>query len=298
MSREDSPPLRLLEEAGYEPVFPTPGRQPSEEELIAEAEGVVGYIAGVEPISERVLRSMKELRAISRNGVGIDNIDMAVARELGVTVLRAQGSNARGVAELAILHMLLLKRKALPGMISLKQHSWEREKGSELTGVTLGIIGMGSIGMLVAELSLAFGMEVLGYDPYPSQRAKGLKKVEWASMTELWRRSEIITLHCPPQDNGEPIVDRRRLESAGDGLLLINSARSSLVDDEAVLDALDSEKLAGYSVDAFAQEPPSDWRIVDHPKVVATPHVGGHTNESGGRAAEAAVRNLLEELGR
>lgn len=294
MSRGDSPPLRMLEEADYEPIFPTPGRQPSEDELIAESEGVVGYIAGVEPITERVLRSMKGLRAISRNGVGVDNIDLAVAEELGIRVLKAEGSNARGVAELALLQMLLLKRKALPAMISLKEHSWEREKGSELAGVKLGIVGMGSIGVLVAELARAFGMDVVGYDPYPSRKAESAARL--VGMDELWRESEIVTLHCPPQENGEPLVDHRRLESARDGLLLINTARSSLVDDDAVLDALDSGKLGGYSVDAFAKEPPAEWRVVDHPKVAATPHIGGHTEESGGRAAEAAVRNLIEEL--
>ena len=294
MSRGESPPLRLLKEAGYEPVFPAPGRQPSEDELIAAREGVVGYVAGVEPITGRVLRSMKELRAISRNGVGIDNIDLSAAEELGIRVLKAQGSNARGVAELALLQMLLLKRKALPAMIELKKHNWEREKGGELPDVKLGIIGMGSIGVLVAELAKAFGMEVLGHDPYPSAKAKLTAPL--VELDLLWEECEIITLHCPPQENGEPIVDRRRLESAQEGLLLINTARSSLVDDEAVLEALNSGKLGGYSVDAFAQEPPTDWRIVDHPKVAATPHIGGNTRESGGRAAEAAVRNLLEEL--
>lgn len=297
MSRGPSLCLRMLEDAGYDLVIPSPGRQPTETELVNSVEGVVGYVAGVEPISERFLRAASDLKAISRNGVGIENIDVSAAEALGVRVLRAEGANARGVAELALLHILLLSRKSLPSIIGLKQHRWERVKGNELCGAKLGVFGMGSIGSLVAELAQSFGMIVSCYDPYPSSETTAMDGLSWVSAGELWAESDIVTLHCPPQENGKPIVDRDALSQAKSGLLLVNTARSALVDEEAVLEALESDRLGGYSIDAFAHEPPTDWRLVDHPNVIATPHLGGFTEESSRRAAEAAVRNLLQVLG-
>lgn len=276
-------------------VFSRPGSFPSEEELLMLLPGCVGYLAGIEPICARVLDAAKQLRVIGRNGTGIDNIDMDVARRNGLVVCRAEGANARGVAELAFGHILASVRATPWSDHNLKQAKWERSKGLELEGRTLGLIGCGKIGRIVAGFALAFDMEVIAHDLCP-ENAFSSAHFSYGTFDEVMARADIISLHCPAMDDGSALVNRRTIALMKRGVYLVNTARAGLMDDDAVLEALDSGQIAGVAIDVFRMEPPEDLRLARHSRVIATPHIGGFTDEGVDRAVTVAVRNMLDAL--
>ena len=296
VTKNGHPSLDALKDAGFEVVFSKPGCFPTEEELLELLPGCVGYLAGVETISANVLDSAPDLRVISRNGTGTDGIDLAAAQRNGIEVCRAQGANARGVAELTFGHILSSVRSVPFSDSMLKQGQWIRRKGIELDGRTLGLVGCGKIGQLVAGFALAFGMKVKAYDPYPAEGFEPVGEFEYCTLDELLQDADIISLHCPANEDGTPLIDEAALGLMKDGVYIVNTARGSLVDDDALLETLQSRKVAGATVDAFESEPPEDWRLVNDPRVTATPHTGGFTEESVARAMAAAVENILSVL--
>jgi D-3-phosphoglycerate dehydrogenase len=296
LTREGDPALDLLREAGYEVVTSTPGKQPDEAELLRVVPSCVGWIAGVEPVSTRVLEAARGLRAISRNGTGVDNIDLAGAARLGIRVLRAEGANARGVAELAIGLILALLRQIPWSDARLKTGAWERRRGREIGGRTVGVVGCGRIGRLVAELALGLGARVVGHDAVPVQGFAPGPAFRYADLDTVLADADVLTLHCPALAAGRPLLDAAALARVKAGAVLVNTARASLVDEGAVLAALDEGRLGGFATDVFPEEPPVSTRLVSHPRVIATPHLGGFTDESVALATRVAVENLLEAL--
>jgi D-3-phosphoglycerate dehydrogenase / 2-oxoglutarate reductase len=294
-TRGGHPALEALKDAGFEVVFCRPGALPTEEELLAQLPGCVGYLAGVEKVSAKLLETAKELRVISRNGTGADAIDVAAAERLGIKVLRTQGANARGVAELAMALMLCLARSLTQTDQSMKAQRWERHEGFELEGRTLGLVGCGRIGRLVTKFALAFEMKIVAFDPMPnwSDVPRGFR---YADFDEVLGSSDVLSLHCPPRAGGRPILDEDSIEKLKKGVIVINTARGGLIDDEAMLRALDSGRVKGIGLDVFDSEPPGDWRLAVHPRAVSSPHIGGYTPESIDRAMYGAVENLLEVL--
>jgi len=296
VTKNGHPSLDALKEAGHEVVFSKPGCFPTEDELIELLPGCVGYLAGVETISAKVLDSAKDLKVISRNGTGVDSVDLAAAERNGIKVCRAEGANARGVAELTFAHILSSIRSVAFSDRLMKQHEWTRRKGIELRGRTLGLVGCGQIGRLVADFALAFGMKVKAFDPYPPEGFQPGGDFAFCTLEELFQQADIISLHCPANPDGTPVIDKAALGLMKDGVYLVNTARGSLFDDEALLEALENGKVAGVAVDAFESEPPEDWRLVDDPRVTATPHTGGFTDESVAGAMTVAVENILSVL--
>ncbi|MEX2672700.1 MAG: phosphoglycerate dehydrogenase [Phycisphaeraceae bacterium] len=286
------PALARLEKAGYEVVYCTPGKQPSEDELLALLPGCVGYLAGVEPVSAKVLTAATELRVISRNGVGIDNVDLQEAAAHNIAVCKAEGANARGVAELAMALMFALARAVPSSDAAIKAGDWQRRQGIELLDRTIGIVGCGRIGRTVAQLATGIGMNVIGYDPYPSKDAN----ITFASLDEVVARADVITLHCPPRKDGGPVLDAAMLGTVKPGVLIVNTARHALIDREALAAALEADRVGGVALDVFATEPPERDTLLSDPRVIATPHIGGFTQESVDRAVGAAVDNILEVL--
>jgi len=290
------PALEKLTQAGAEIVFSNPGVQPGQDELIELLDGCTGMLAGVEPITARVLNSTDTLKVISRNGTGVNNIDLDKAKEKGITICRAVGANSRGVAELTFGHILSAVRSIPFSDSALKNRRWERRKGIELYSRTLGVIGCGNIGKLVAGFALAFGMKVLAYDPYPEKSFNPSPDFSYCRFDALLSASDIISLHCPAPENGRAIIDTQAISKMKDGVYLVNTARAELVDNNAALAALRVGKIAGLALDVFETEPPDDWELVKDHRVIATPHTGGFTKESIDRAVRAAVDNLLREV--
>ena len=296
VTKHGHPSLDVLKDAGYEIVFSKPGCFPTEDELIELLSGCVGYLAGVEEISAKVLDSARELKVISRNGTGVDGVDLEAAQRNGIKVCRAQGANARGVAELTFAHMLCAIRSVSFNDTAMKSGDWTRRKGMELEGRTLGLIGCGKIGQLVAGFAAGFGMKVLAYDLYPDEHFSPTGDFAYCELGELLTDADIISLHCPGNADGTALIDKEAIEMMKRGVYLINTARGSLLDDDAVLAALDAGMIAGVTVDAFESEPPEDWRLAKDVRVVATSHIGGFTEESVARAMTVAVKNILIEL--
>jgi len=296
VTRGGHPALQRLTDQGFEIVFSTPGVQPDEEELLKLLPDCVGMLAGTEKITRKVLRSAKKLKAISRNGVGINNIDLAAAKELGIKILTTPGANARGVAELTFGLILTLVRSIAFADRCMKQQDWQRRKGIELQGRTLGIIGCGNIGKLVAKFALAFNMKVLAYDPYKDESFNPSKEFRYSSLKELFECSDIISLHCPLTSDNKSLINKSAIDKMKDGVYLVNTARAELVEKKAVIEALKKNKIAGVAMDVFEQEPPDDWSLVSNSRVVATPHIGGYTKESINRAVYQAVDNLINAL--
>ena len=296
LTREVHPALRRLQDAGYELVFCSPGKQPDESELRQLLPGCIGYLAGVEPVSAVVLEAAPGLRVISRNGVGVDNIDLAAAKKLGIAVCKAVGANARGVAELALAHILALARWVPFSDKSIKAGGWERRKGLELIGKTLGLVGCGHVGRLVAKLALAFEMNVLAYDVMPDKSFAPSPDFRYAPFDEVLAKSDVISLHCPAPSGGKPLIDTAALARMKKGVLLVNTARADLIDSMALAAALQSGQVGGAATDVFKSEPPKDDPLVASDRVIATPHLGGFTEESVDRAVQIAVDNLLAEL--
>ena len=296
LTREAHPALRRMQDAGYELVFCSPGRQPDESELRRLLPGCVGYLAGVEPVSAGVLEAARGLRVISRNGVGVDNIDLGAAGRLGIAVCTTPGANARGVAELALAQILALARWVPFGDRGIKAGGWERRKGLELAGKTLGLVGCGQIGRIVAKLALAFDMSVLAHDVMPDRSFTPSPKFRYALLDEVLEQSDVISLHCPALPGGRPLLDAAALARMKRGVLLVNTARADLIDGRALAAALESGQVGGAAMDVFKTEPPKDDPLAGSDRVVATPHVGGFTEESVDRAVESAVDKLLAEL--
>lgn len=297
VTRDGHPSLEKLRAAGCEVIFCTPGQQPDETELCLLLPECIGYLAGVEPVGSRAIGAATNLRVISRNGTGVDNIDLEAAKARGILVLRAEGANARGVAELTIGQIFALARSTSASNTALKSGVWERQsQGIEVEGKTLGIAGCGRIGRLVAGMALGIGMKVIAFDPFPDICFTPGGGFRYAPLDEVMAYADFLSMHCPPPADCKPMLDAVTLSKLKHGVFLINMSRHEIFDADAVLAALDSGHIAGLALDVFDSEPPTDQRLARHPRVIATPHIGGFTRESIDRAMNVAVENLIGAL--
>lgn len=297
LTERPHPAVEALRATGAEIVYSTPGKLPDEAELMRLVPDVTGWLAGVEPVSPAVVAAAKRLRVISRNGTGIDNLPLAELRARNIAVRTADGANARGVAELALAFMLGALRQLPATDQGMKRGEWPRLRGAEILGKVVGVIGCGAVGGTVARLAAALGAKILAFDPARPELGLSPGQFRWAAREEIFRLSDIITLHCPPDPGGLPVMDRTVLGTVKPGLILINTARASLVDETALIEALEARRVATYCVDVFDPEPPVHPGLHARADVIATAHIGGYTTESVDRATEAAVQNLAESLG-
>jgi D-3-phosphoglycerate dehydrogenase len=287
--------LQPLRDREVELVAGPAGRLPDEAELLELVPEVDGWLAGVETISARVLEAAPRLRVISRNGVGADAVDLDAARAQGVEVVLARGANSRGVAELAVLLTLATLRDLPHANDAMKAGGWERRLGREMPDITVGVVGFGAIGRIVAQLSGALGARVLAHDAFAEVGTDS--GAESATLAEVFAGSDVVSLHSPPPADGSALVTAELIAMMRPGSVLVNTARSALVDDDAVLAALESQQLSAYAVDAFDTEPPELTALLRHERTVLTPHLGGYTGASTRRATEQSVANLIATLG-
>ncbi|ORM72059.1 phosphoglycerate dehydrogenase [Pantoea rwandensis] len=290
------PALDLLTRAGYEVVLSEAGKLPDEAALIQHMQGCVGWLAGVEPVTEKVISAADTLQVISRNGVGIDNLPINLLRTRDIRVCTADGANASGVAELAIAMMFAALRHIHATSSGIKQGQWPRVQGNEFRGQTLGVIGCGAIGREVARLACALGCRVMGFDPLRPELHLPEERFHYATLDEIWQHATMITLHCPPPKEGSALIAAPQLAQMQPGTLVVNTARAGLVDEADMIAALDSGKIKAYATDVFTEEPPQSLALAGHPQVIATSHIGGFTRESVDRATEMAVANILQVL--
>ncbi len=292
-AEEDNAPLRLLQAAGVE-VKPNPyGRRLTEPEIIEHLKGVDGLLAGLEPLNRAVLASAApRLKALARVGVGMTNVDLDAAREFGVRVSNTPDGPVNAVAEMTLAALLALCRKLIPSNTALHGGAWEKLIGTGLSGTPLLLIGYGRIGRRVGALLHAFDADVLVYDPgLDATPLPGVRRM--ASLEDGLHAAEIISLHASGE---ECILGAREFACMRDGVLLLNSARGGLVEEEALLTALDTGKVSGVWFDAFWQEPYTG-RLREYPQALLTPHAGTYTRQCRRDMECAAVKNLLRDLG-
>jgi len=292
ITKNGHPSLKRLENAGFGLILAKPGKQPTEEQQLEILPKCDAYLAGIEPITEKVLKKAINLKIISRNGVGIDNIDLNIAKELNIPIKIASGANSQGVAELTI-GLLFSAVRSIPRLDKrMKSGQWERQKGIEINEKTLGVIGTGNIGKKVIKMALSLGMKVLGNDLYPDEEFKPSSNFKYVELDELYSNSDIITLHCPPSE--KPLINKNSLKNMKEGIIIINTARANVVDEEAILEGLHSRKISIYATDVYEQEPPEMNELIQNQYTITTPHIGGYTSESIDRAVNVAVDHIID----
>lgn len=241
-------------------------------------------------VTREVLEASKggRLKLIVRAGVGIDNIDLVAANEFGVAVRNTPNSSSDSVAELALAHMFAVARFVGTSNYTMRNGEWNKKKyeGVELSGKTLGIVGMGRIGKSLANKATALGMKVAYNDAFG--KVDGLE-YEFLDLKDLLKVSDFVSLHVPYDKNVGSLIGKEELAIMKDGAYLINCARGKVVDEEALLEALDSGKIAGAGIDVFEVEPNTNEALVNHPRVSCTPHIGASTMEAQERIGDEVV---------
>jgi D-3-phosphoglycerate dehydrogenase len=233
-------------------------------------------------VTAELLEAGSRLKVIGRAGIGVDNVDVPAATKKGIVVMNTPAGNTVTTAEHAIALMLSLLRMIPQATTSMKEGKWEKKKfeGRELFGKVLGVLGLGNIGSIVADRAVGLKMRVIAYDPFISAERAAEMGVELVSLDELYRRSDVVTIHVPLLQETRNLVNREAFAKMKPGAFLVCAARGGIVDEAALLEALESGRLAGAALDVFAQEPPGLTALVGHERVICTPHLGASTAEA------------------
>ncbi|MCH8282845.1 MAG: phosphoglycerate dehydrogenase, partial [Chloroflexi bacterium] len=265
-------------------------------EILPEYDALV--VRSETKVTAEAIRAGKRLQVIARAGIGVDNIDLEAATSAGIAVVNAPTGNTVAAAEHTMALMLALARNIPDAHHSVKGGEWRRSAfmGIEVRNKTLGIAGLGRVGTEVARRAQSFGMRLLGYDPFVSPDYALRLGVELMPLDALLAESDFITLHTPLTDSTQHLIGARQLSLIKPGARLINVARGELIDEDALLEALNGDRLAGAALDVFAKEPPGDNPLLSHPKVVATPHLGASTEEAQREVAIEAAEQVLAVL--
>ncbi|HUG53863.1 MAG TPA: phosphoglycerate dehydrogenase [Vicinamibacteria bacterium] len=250
-------------------------------------------------ITAEVLEAASSLKVVGRPGVGVDNVDLEAATRLGIMVMNSPTGNLVSTAELTLALLFAVARNVAQADAAMKAGRWERKAlpGVELSGKRLGVVGFGRIGREVAARCRALGMEIAAFDPFVAPAVAEGQGVPMLPLDELLATSDFLTLHTTLTRDSRHLVGRHALAKVKRGVRIVNAARGELIDEEALLDALEDGRVAAAGLDVHAQEPPTDWRLVRHPRVVATPHVGAQTLEAQERVGTdiaVQVRDFLK----
>lgn len=268
-----------------------------------ELKGIIGDYDGLAirsstKVTEDTLKAAGNLKVIGRAGIGVDNIDVPKATENGVIVMNTPFGNAITTAEHALAMMMAVARDIPQASRSTHAGKWEKSKfmGVELYGKTLGVIGCGNIGSIVANRALGLKMKVLAFDPFLTKEKAVELGVEPVELDEVWKRSDFITLHVPKTDQTKNMINKETIARMKDGVRIINCARGGLVNETDLKDALDSGKVAGAALDVFEVEPATDNILFGHEKVVCTPHLGASTKEAQVNVAIQVAEQISDYL--
>ncbi|MBX3630535.1 MAG: phosphoglycerate dehydrogenase [Nitrosomonas sp.] len=289
----NNPVIQHLIQVGLQPITNPYGRKLTEDEVEdLLKDDVIGMIAGVEPLTARVIQSATHLKVISRCGTGMDNVDRATARKHGITVYNTPEAPAQAVAELTLGLMLASLRQICETDRQIRKGEWPRTQGGLLAAQTVGLIGLGHIGKRVAKLCQAFEANVIAHDPYIDQAPAGVTLMPLAQVLET---ADIISLHIPHNPDLHHLIDAQAIARMKPGALLINAARGGLVDEQALKAALDSGQLSTAALDAFEQEP-YQGPLRQCNNLILSSHVGSLAHESRQRMELEAAENLRDGL--
>jgi D-3-phosphoglycerate dehydrogenase len=291
----DKKSVSIFESAGFNVTY-KPGIP--EDEIIKIIKDFHGLVVRSETqVTSDLISLMRNMEVIGRAGTGVDNIDVEAATRKGIIVMNTPGGNTISTAEHTMALMLSMCRNIAQANQSMRMGKWDRKtfKGTELSGKTLGIIGLGKIGREVAIRAKAFKMNVVGFDPLLSTEVTGKLGVELLDLDSLFESSDIISVHVPLTDETKNLVSEASLKKCKNGVKIINCARGGIIDEEALVNALDSGKVSSAAFDVYITEPPDfSGRLIQHPKVVATPHLGASTEEAQEKVAIQIAEQIVD----
>jgi D-3-phosphoglycerate dehydrogenase len=283
---------------GIEVGLPSVVQQLSPAQLIGLLPDYDGMIAGDDPLNAAVLRSAARLRVVSKWGIGVDSIDLRAAADLGIRVTNTPDTFGEEVADVAIGYLVMLARQLHRIVRSVRSGAWEKPQGASLAGRTLGIVGLGSIGRALARRGRAMGMRVIGHDvdAATGRRAIG-EGIEVVDLEQLLGEADVISLHCPLTDQNRHMINESRLARMRPGSYLINTARGSLIDEKALIAALQAGRLAGAALEVFEEEPLSATSpLTGMDNVILGSHNASNTAEAVARVNELAIDNVLRGM--
>lgn len=242
-------------------------------------------------IRRDLIEACPNLKVIVRGGVGLDTIDHEYAKSKGIAVMNTPLASSASVAELTIGFMFMLARSLYQATASMKAETWDKKSfiGDEIGGKTLGLIGIGNIGRETAKRAAALGMTVIAYDPY----VKDGNGIPLVTLDELLARADYISLHLPKTPESANMIGAAQFAKMKDGVRIINCARGGIIDEDALYDALTSGKVAGAALDVFAEEPPTDWKLMKLNNVIGSPHIGASTKEAQARVGAEVAEKLI-----
>jgi D-3-phosphoglycerate dehydrogenase len=290
--------LAILEQSAGIEVVNTPGLSPGElTQAIADADALV--IRSGTKVTEEVIAAAEKLKVIGRAGIGVDNVDVGAATKRGIAVMNTPGGNTITTAEHAIALIVSLARHTPQATASMKAGKWEKKKftGMELYNCTLGVLGLGNIGRIVADRARGLGMKVIAHDPFIAESAANKFEIELVSFDDLLARSDILTVHVPKTKETLGLLGAEAFAKVKRGVLLINAARGGIVDEAALLAALEAGQVGGAALDVFVEEPPpKDYPLIAHENVICTPHLGAATDQAQVNVAIAVAEQVRDYL--
>jgi D-3-phosphoglycerate dehydrogenase len=292
----DESGLEIFRQAGVDLHVLAAEDKPRLTEILPEFDAMV--VRSGTTVTADVLEAGKRLKVVGRAGIGVDNVDVQTATDKGILVVNAPTANLVSATEHTFAVLLALARNVQAADASIKAGEWDRKRflGFELDGRTLGVIGLGRIGQAVAFRGRAFGMKLIAYDPFLDAAVAERWDIELLPIDEIVERADVLTFHVPLTADTRNILNADRIARLKAGAIVVNCARGGVVDEEALLAGLESGHLGGAALDVFADEPLTDRRLAEHPRVVATPHIGAQTREAQERVATQTARMVLDAL--
>ncbi|MCI6379659.1 MAG: phosphoglycerate dehydrogenase [Faecalicoccus sp.] len=285
--------IEKLEQLGYKVIVNDTGKRYSKEQLMDLVANADAILTGNDPLDKELLSQAKNLKVISKYGVGLDNIDLTYANEKGIKVCKALGANSVSVAESAMMMILTSLRQYNSLCHNSKSGIEKRLMGREAKGKTLGILGLGAIGKNVAQFAHAFEMNIIGYDPYVTQDQVE-DYVRMDTFEELLKQSDVISLHLPLLESTKYIIDELAISKMREGAIVINTARGGLIDSLALFKALQTDKLSFVSEDVELKERPEELKQMERYNI--TPHAASFTLEADQNTMKIAVQNIIDNL--
>ncbi|KAI4873055.1 hypothetical protein NFI96_025481 [Prochilodus magdalenae] len=284
----------ILQENGIEV---TERQNMSKDELIAQIKDYDGLVVrSATKVTADVIDAASSLKVIGRAGTGVDNVDVDVATKKGIIVMNTPSGNTISAAELTCTLLMSLSRLVPQAVMSMKAENWDRKKfmGAELYGKTLGIVGLGRIGKEVSTRMQSFGMRTIGYDPITPPEVSASWGVEQMSLEELWPQCDYITVHTPLMPATTGLLNDSSFAKCKRGVKVVNCARGGIIDEAALLRALESGQCGGAGLDVFVEEPPKNWALVKHPNVISCPHLGASTKEAQARCGQDIALQIVD----
>lgn len=285
-------PIRRLEAAGCEVRINPYGRPLTSSEIVEHASGAQALVLGNDRLDSATIERLPDLRLVVRHGAGFDNLDFEELTRRNIVVANTPSVNSESTADLTFALILDLSRLLTQTINQLKDGLWNKIPGHSLYGKTIGIIGVGAIGMAVARRAMGFGMDILGTDIVQRDEAARYGLL-YTSLNELLASSDVVTIHAPLTSATKNLLGAREFRRMKEGALLINTARAGIVRATALEKALLSGHLGGYAVDVYEHEPPQRLEIYDLPNVLTTPHIGSATFETNLRMGMAVADNII-----